>query len=46
MSEPNYIAPDRSGNLWVSNQSNNSITMFYGIAAPTATPIQPIPTAP
>ena len=46
MSEPNYIAPDRSGNLWVSNQANNSITMFYGLASPTATPIMPTPTAP
>lgn len=46
MSEPNYIAPDRSGNLWVSNQANNSITMFYGLAAPTVTPVQSIPTAP
>ena len=45
--EPYGLAPDRSGNLWVSNQGgNNSLTMFFGLAAPTVTPLQPVPAAP
>jgi hypothetical protein len=46
LGEPVGIAPDRSGNLWVSNYAVATVTMFFGIAAPTATPIQSIPTAP
>jgi hypothetical protein len=46
LSEPNYIAPDRSGNLWLADQVNNSVVMFFGLATPTVTPIQPIPSAP
>jgi hypothetical protein len=44
--EPYSIAPDRSGNLWVSNNSVYAVTMFFGLAAPTATPLQPVPMAP
>jgi hypothetical protein len=44
--DPFTLLPDRSGNLWVSNQGLNAITMFFGLAAPTVTPLQPIPTAP
>ena len=43
---PYSLLPDRSGNLWVSNESANSLTMFFGLAAPTVTPLQPVPTAP
>ena len=44
--EPFSLAPDRSGNLWVSSEGLNAITMFFGLAAPTATPVQPMPSAP
>jgi len=43
---PFSLAPDRSGNIWVSNEHNDSIVMFFGIASPTVTPIQPAPSAP
>jgi hypothetical protein len=43
---PFGIAPDRSGNIWVSNQNVSAITMFFGLASPTVTPLQPVPTAP
>ena len=47
LSEPYGLAPDRSGNLWVSNEGlYNTVTMFFGLTAPTLTPLQPIPTAP
>ena len=46
LNAPFSIAPDRSGNLWVSNQSVLAVTMFFGLAAPTVTPLQPVPTAP
>ncbi len=44
--DPFTILPDRSGNLWVSSEGLNAITMFFGVAAPTVTPLQPTPTAP
>jgi len=44
--EPYSIAPDASGNLWVSNYANNNLVMFFGLAAPTKTPVQPAPVAP
>jgi Putative Ig domain len=43
---PYSLLPDRSGNLWVSNEGAYTVTMFFGLAAPTITPLQPIPTAP
>ena len=46
LTEPFGLAPDRSGNLWVSNDGQNSLVMFFGLAAPTVTPLQPVPTAP
>jgi hypothetical protein len=46
LSEPFTILPDRSGNLWVSNGGVDAVTMFFGLAAPTVTPLQPVPTAP
>ncbi len=46
LDSPFTILPDRSGNLWVSNQSVYTVTMFFGLAAPTLTPLQPVPTAP
>lgn len=46
LNAPFSIAPDRSGNLWVSNQSVYAVTMFFGLAAPTVTPLRSAPTAP
>ncbi len=46
LDEPFSLLPDRSGNLWVSNEGVYTITMFFGLAAPTVTPLQPVPTAP
>jgi streptogramin lyase len=43
---PFGITVDASGNLWVSNFANNDLVMFFGLAAPTKTPQQPVPTAP
>ena len=44
--QPFAIAPDASGNLWISNRVRNSLVMFFGLATPTATPAPPLPTAP
>ena len=44
--EPYSLAPDRSGNLWVTDNGQNSLVMFFGLATPTSTPLQPIPTPP
>ncbi len=46
LSKPFTLLPDRSGNLWVSNEASTAVTMFFGLAAPTVTPLQPVPTAP
>jgi hypothetical protein len=43
---PCSAAADRSGNLWVCNQRVYAVTMFFGLAAPTVTPLRPAPTAP
>jgi streptogramin lyase len=32
------LAIDASGNLWVSNEGNNTLTQFIGLAAPVRTP--------
>ncbi len=39
LSGPIWIAIDSSGNVWVTNAGNNSITKFVGAAVPVATPI-------
>lgn len=44
--EPFSIAPDPSGNLWVSNRAKNNVVMFFGLATPTATPSAARATAP
>jgi hypothetical protein len=46
LTEPYSLAPDRSGNLWVANNGQNSLVMFFGVTAPTLTPLQPTPSAP
>jgi len=43
---PYAVAPDASGNVWVSDFGNNEIVMFFGLATPTVTPVRPIPAAP
>jgi streptogramin lyase len=40
------IAVDASGNVWVSNFGNNTLTQFIGLAAPVRTPLLGPPTAP
>jgi hypothetical protein len=44
--EPYGIAVDASGNLWVSNFNGSTLSMFFGIATPTATPAMSVPAAP
>ena len=44
--EPFDLVADASGNLWISNEGNNDLVMFFGITTPTATPRLPVPTAP
>lgn len=40
------IAIDASGNLWISNFANRSITELVGLATPTKTPLNALPIAP
>lgn len=44
--EPYDLALDASGNIWISNEAYNNLVVFFGLAAPTATPRLPVPTAP
>lgn len=37
--KPYGLAVDGSGNIWVSNSGNNTLTKFIGIAAPVKTPM-------
>jgi streptogramin lyase len=46
MVEPYGIAVDASGNIWVSSEATNNLILFFGLAAPTATPRLPVPVAP
>ncbi len=39
VNETNGIAVDGSGNLWISNYLNSSLTEFVGMATPVVTPI-------
>jgi hypothetical protein len=43
---PAAVIPDASGSLWVSDNGNNDLVMFFGLATPTKTPVQPTPVAP
>ena len=40
------LALDASGNVWVSNQGNDTITKFIGLAVPVKTPLSGVPKAP
>jgi hypothetical protein len=44
--QPFSIAPDAGGNLWISDFGRKALTMFFGLATPTKTPLLPSPTAP
>jgi DNA-binding beta-propeller fold protein YncE len=46
LQQPFALAIDPSGNLWVTNFGNDSLTEFIGIAAPVATPVIGAPHAP
>ena len=43
---PYGLAVDPSGNVWVSNKGGNDLVMFFGLAAPTKTPMPVTPAAP
>ena len=43
---PFGIAPDASGDIWISNFGGSSIVMFFGLGSPTATPVIAAPSAP
>jgi hypothetical protein len=43
---PYALAIDPSGNIWVSSTGNQSLVMFFGMAAPTKTPAPVTPLAP
>jgi streptogramin lyase len=43
---PYGLAIDPSGNIWVSNTNQGDLVMFFGMAAPTRTPMPVMPTAP
>jgi hypothetical protein len=40
------LAVDASGNLWVTNFGNNTLTEFVGVASPVKTPLLGLPQAP
>ena len=40
------LAVDASGNIWVSNQGNNTMTKYVGLAAPVKTPLSALPKTP
>ena len=40
------LAIDASGNVWVSNQGNDRVTKFVGLAVPVRTPLSGVPKAP
>jgi hypothetical protein len=44
--QPYSIAVDITGNVWVGNNGNNDLVMFFGIATPTKTPLSPTPAIP
>lgn len=44
--DPYALAIDASGNLWVSNSGQNTLTQFIGVAAPVKTPLAGPPQLP
>lgn len=43
---PTAVAIDPTGDVWVSNYGNDDLVMFFGLAAPTKTPLGPVPAIP
>ena len=43
---PYSVAIDASGDIWVSNSGNNTLTQFIGAAAPVKTPLAGPPQQP
>ena len=41
LQSPHGLAIDGSGNVWVTNFTSNSVTVFLGLATPVVTPISP-----
>jgi DNA-binding beta-propeller fold protein YncE len=39
LSTPSALAVDTSGNLWVANSGNSTVTVFVGAADPVVTPL-------
>jgi len=46
LAQPFSAAIDSSGNIWIANFGNNSVTEFIGIAAPVRTPLIGTPQSP
>jgi hypothetical protein len=46
LNAPIALVPDSAGSLWVADQNNSDVVMFFGLATPTKMPVQPVPTAP
>jgi DNA-binding beta-propeller fold protein YncE len=46
LQQPFAIAIDPSGDVWVTNFGNDSVTEFIGIAAPVKTPLTGVPEPP
>jgi len=44
--EPYAVAIDASGNAWVSNAGNDTVTEFIGAATPVKTPLVGPPVLP
>ena len=44
--EPFAALGDASGNLWVTSHGNDSLVVFFGLAAPTKTPVYGAPQQP
>jgi hypothetical protein len=44
--QPYSLAIDSSGNIWVANFGNNTLTQFIGLAAPVKTPLAGPPQQP
>ena len=40
------IALDASGDIWVTNQGNSTLTKFIGLATPVKTPLSGLPKVP
>lgn len=46
LQQPFAVAPDASGNIWLSDKATNTLILFFGLATPTKTPKTIYPVAP